>query len=292
MSKFKVDNEQINAAVETLKKLLKECEDAYNVEIPASDVDKGETHDELIIVCDNIRHTCYCYGQLIHNTIGFLGKSSEMFEQSDRNSANAIKDGTDSGGSGGNSAGSAGVVTVNQQSDIPNTQWKEITPHKTNVPGQRSPDAYREVLADLDVENRARYTPGNATWCNIYVWDATKAMGCEIPHFYDPNTGKETDSRVPGTYLEMSASRMTNWLEQHGQANGWIECDAATAIAMANKGLPTVVAATTTGHVGMVVPQNAGDTGVMISQAGASNFNYGPQQNGFGKYPTKYFYHI
>ena len=91
MSKFKVDNEQIDATVETLKTLLTKCEELYDKEVPFSDVDKGQTHEELISVCDNIRTTCYYFGQLISNTIEFLGKSSEMFKQSDKNSANAIK---------------------------------------------------------------------------------------------------------------------------------------------------------------------------------------------------------
>ena len=188
-------------------------------------------------------------------------------------------------------------VVVNENYNIPNSPSLEITPHKTNAPGSRSPEAYKEVLADLDVENRKRYQPRNgSTWCNIYVWDATKAMGCEIPHYYDPKTGQGLSRdyclKNPGSYLEMSANRMTTWLTKYGAQNGWIECDQATAIAMANKGMPTVVAATTTGHVGMVVPQNEGDTGVMISQAGASNFDYGAQRNGFGNYPVKYFYHV
>ncbi|MBR4057309.1 MAG: hypothetical protein IKK00_04140 [Oscillospiraceae bacterium] len=104
MSKFKVDNEQIDATVETLKALLKNCEELYEKEVPVSDVDKGQTHEELITVCENIRTTCFYFGQLIHNTIEFLGKSSEMFTQSEMNSANAIKE----GGAGANGGGTIG----------------------------------------------------------------------------------------------------------------------------------------------------------------------------------------
>lgn len=96
MSKFKVDNEQVNAAVETLRNLLEKCEEAYEVKIPVSDVDKGQTHDELTSVCENIKSTCYDFGQLIHNTILFLGEASDMFEKSDKDSAAAIKDDTNS----------------------------------------------------------------------------------------------------------------------------------------------------------------------------------------------------
>ena len=104
MSKFKVDNEQIDATVETLKTLLTKCEELYDKEVPVSDVDKGQTHEELISVCENIRTTCFYFGQLIHNTIEFLGKSSEMFEQSEMNSASAIESGD--GANGGGTIGS------------------------------------------------------------------------------------------------------------------------------------------------------------------------------------------
>lgn len=115
MSKFKVDNEQIDATAETLKTLLKECEDLYDKKIPESDVDKGQTHDELVTVCDNIRTTCYYFGQLIHNTIEFLGKSSEMFKQSDKNSADTIK--SDASGSG-DSSNKTNIVSSSQEKPV------------------------------------------------------------------------------------------------------------------------------------------------------------------------------
>ena len=90
----------------------------------------------------------------------------------------------------------------------------------------------------------------------------------------------------------MGASRMTTWLEKFGEQNGWIECDEATAIKMANNGYPTVAAGTNTGHVAMVAPQNEGETGVYLSQAGATNGNHLPINKCFGKYSVKYFYHL
>ncbi len=189
------------------------------------------------------------------------------------------------------------IVVVNNDSEIPDRPSLEITPHLSNYEGNRSADAYNEVLADLNVENRQRYQrTSTATWCNIYVWDATKAMGCEIPHYYNRVTGaplsRDYCLQHPGEYYEMSAIRMTNWLCDHGSEYGWVECTAEEAIAHANMGQPTVCAATTTGHVAMVAPQGDGESGVMISQAGASNFQHGPQSNGFGNYPVKYFYHL
>lgn len=103
MSKFKEDNEQIDATVETMKTLLTQCEELYEKIVPVSDIDKGQTHNELVSVCENIRITCFYFGQLIHNTIEFLGKTSEMFAQSEMNSVSAIE-----GGAGANGGGTIG----------------------------------------------------------------------------------------------------------------------------------------------------------------------------------------
>lgn len=109
MSTFKVDNEQVASAIETLKTLLAECEEAYNKEIPTSSVDKGKSHETMVVVCDYIKATCYNFGQLISNSIEFLGQSSEMFEQSDKQSATYIAEGsTVTEGSSGTTHGGGG----------------------------------------------------------------------------------------------------------------------------------------------------------------------------------------
>ena len=90
MSKFKVDSEQINSSIKKLKELLNECEEAYLKKIPESTIDKGATHNELEILCNTVRASCHAIGELINNTILFLGGTSEMFEKSDEISANAI----------------------------------------------------------------------------------------------------------------------------------------------------------------------------------------------------------
>lgn len=187
-------------------------------------------------------------------------------------------------------------VTVHENYNIPSRAYLPVQPHKTNKEGERSPEAYNEVMEAFQVESNARYQPRNGdTWCNIYVWDVTTAMGCEIPHYYNRFTGapmtQEECVKKPGSYYEMSASRMTKWLETYGEQYGWVACDEATAINSANEGMPTVAVGTNTGHVAMVAPQNEGETGVMISQAGGSNFNHGKIKNGFGNYQVKYYYH-
>ena len=91
---FKIDTEVVKDSVATLRQLLEECEELYGKEIPDSSVDRGLTHNELHELCQNIKMTCQYLGELINNSIRFLGESSDMFDTSDKESATAVFCGT------------------------------------------------------------------------------------------------------------------------------------------------------------------------------------------------------
>lgn len=90
MSTFKVDSEKVDKSIADLKGLLEECKEAYSVKIPESTVDRGLTHDELNKLCQNIKKTYQSMGDLINNTILFLGGANEMFDVSDKESATVL----------------------------------------------------------------------------------------------------------------------------------------------------------------------------------------------------------
>ena len=137
-----------------------------------------------------------------------------------------------------------------------------------NVPGDRSVDAYNRVLDQFGVYYNPRYAQkGEYTFCNVFVRDATRAMGVEIP----PDT----------------AEGMTRWLRQKGPAAGWREVSAQEAQAMANQGKPAVAAyagsPNESGHVAMVRPRmSEKDPPVVLAQAGASNENSCALETGVG----------
>lgn len=147
----------------------------------------------------------------------------------------------------------------------------------TNTSEFRDPDIYDAVLNQFGVETNPRYTPKNGdTYCNIYVWDATKAMGAEIPHWV--NSAGEPVAVATGK--ELNANGVVDWLENHGQDNGWRAISASEAQEYANSGKPTVAvwenpSPGDPGHVAMVRP--GGDynpsTGPTIAQAGGKNLN-------------------
>lgn len=129
---------------------------------------------------------------------------------------------------------------------------------------RRSPEALRAVLAQFQVETSPRYRPGDgSTYCNIFMWDATRALGCEVPHW----VGEEGDRR------ELNCNNTVGWLELHGPAAGWREVkDAETAGIHASAGGPALViwrnpAPGKPGHVAMFLPSSGVEP--RIAQAGA-----------------------
>ncbi|MCG0238548.1 MAG: hypothetical protein L6E13_04675 [Firmicutes bacterium] len=171
-------------------------------------------------------------------------------------------------------------------------RWKPVKPEVVSLPGERSASEYNRVLDQFDVENNPRYKPGTNTYCNIYVWDVTRAMGAEIPHWVDDN-----GNPVPvGKGEELDANKKALWLEEHGPRFGWREVTAAEAQEMANRGHPVVAAWRNPrgiGHVAPVVPgEYDPEKGPTISQAGSKNFRRATVRDGFGRLEeVRYYVH-
>jgi len=163
---------------------------------------------------------------------------------------------------------------------------KPCTPAITSNEGNRSPALYRQVIDQFQVETNPRYAVNKKghgdTYCNIFMWDVTSAMGAEIPHYVDAKTG------APRTYpdtkgaSEMSANSIYNWLHEHGSNYGWFEVTPEQAQTLANQGRPVVTAFKKTGHghVQVVCPSKDGqynaERGVTIAQAGRHLSSYKP----------------
>jgi hypothetical protein len=157
---------------------------------------------------------------------------------------------------------------------LPVEHWRPTVPNVTSDLSNRSPERYRSVINQFRVETSERYRPfrNGATYCNIFVWDVTRAMGAEIPMYTDHATG---DPRIYPDIRgarNMGATAMCDWLSTHGSRFGWQEVDAVTAQRHANQGRPAVTSAGSLGHVQMVCPSRDGGfdpiRGVTISQAG------------------------
>jgi|GEM_PF-1375241 len=159
-----------------------------------------------------------------------------------------------------------------------------LTPAITNDASSRSAANYAAVISQFNVEHNPRYAVNQKgrgdTYCNIFVWDVTRAMRAEIPHYYNARTGEPMQRGDAGA-SEMNANAMYDWLKTHGQTYGWREVSAEEAQRLANAGHPVVTALKRPGahgHVQVVCPSRDGtfnaEKGVTVAQAGSNLTRY------------------
>ena len=168
---------------------------------------------------------------------------------------------------------------------IPYNAWVPVKPTYTNAAGSRSADAYNRAIDQFNVRTNGRYKPFKLgkgdTYCNIFAWDVSIAMGAEVAHWVgsdgkapkDNNTGKR----------ELGANSTAQWLKKYGEDYGWRTVSAKEAQKRANQGYPTVGSfdnSPRVGHIVVVRPETSSkhfssSAGPVIAQAGSSNFDYG-----------------
>ena len=163
---------------------------------------------------------------------------------------------------------------------LPVEAWRPTIPAVTSDIDNRNPGLYRSIINQFNVETAERYRPGrnDSTYCNIFVWDVTRAMGAEIPHYTDPATGEPRYYPDTKGAKSMGAIATDEWLQKYGQDYGWREVDAGTAQMHANEGKPAVTSAGSLGHVQVVCPSYDGKydniRGATVAQAGRIVSNY------------------
>ncbi|MCL2046296.1 MAG: hypothetical protein FWG88_07905 [Oscillospiraceae bacterium] len=163
---------------------------------------------------------------------------------------------------------------------LPLEFWRPTTAIVTSNEDNRSPERYNSVIRQFRVETAERYRPyrdGN-TYCNIYVWDVTRAMGAEVPLYTDATTGEMRIYPDTQGATSMTAVKMDAWLKKYGSQYGWHQVDGETAQRYANEGKPAITTAGTIDHVQIVCPSRDGSydpiRGVTVAQAGSRVTSY------------------
>jgi LysM repeat protein len=169
-------------------------------------------------------------------------------------------------------------------------------PPLTNEPGHRDPATYSQLINQFAVGNNPRYLPDNGnTYCNIFAWDVSRAMGAEIPHWVD-SAGHIMSPDAPNA-TEININGGINWMRSLGVTQfGFHAASPQQAQDAANQGKLAVVMWKNTGsghgHVAVVRPGTITDKGPAIAQAGRHNFNSGHVSQGFGELgPLEYYWH-
>src|SRR5260221_2432086 len=109
-------------------------------------------------------------------------------------------------------------------------------PPLTNAPGQRDSAVYSQLIDQFAVRDNPRFLAGQGkTYCNIFVWDVTGAMGAEVPHWVDAG-GNIAVPGAPGAF-EININAGVTWMKNHGMSqNGWQSVTPAQAQDAANQG--------------------------------------------------------
>lgn len=182
------------------------------------------------------------------------------------------------------SASTAEGLNFSGSEAVPYNAWVAVSPKVRSNEGNRSAKLLNEVIAQFQVETNGRYKQnkyGNDTYCNIFLWDVSRAMGAEIPHYINPQTGEPRYYPNVQGAMELDANGVADWLSKNGAKYGWKEVSAKEAQACANRGRPAVTAWKNSGgigHVQVVCPSKNGDfdanRGVTVAQAGRVNTQY------------------
>lgn len=183
-------------------------------------------------------------------------------------------------------------------------RYLPVEPPLRGEPGKRSRGVLLSVVAQFNLETAERYRPvhrllsngelASDSFCNVFLWDVTKALGCEVPHWVDRVTGRPAGVGAQGA-VEYRANDVVGWLEAHGREYGWQLCTRGEASAAAERGEVAIVVwrnpnPEKPGHVALVVPA-VSPGAVFIAQAGAHNFTSEPLERGFGDLPPTFYRH-
>lgn len=155
----------------------------------------------------------------------------------------------------------------------------------------RSPALLNAVLDQFYVETAKRYQPTFiSTYCNIFAWDATRAMNAEIPHWINRKTKASYAYNPALSYAEnaeiayeANVNLLYDWMERNAESIGYREVSEQEAKMAANRGQPAVAIwknpkEKSSGHIVILRPYDTNREGdpelIYVAQAGRKTSNY------------------
>ena len=106
--------------------------------------------------------------------------------------------------------------------------WKATTPPAQSMFGRRTRRSYLNVIHQFAAGHNPRYAPdAKGSRAHVFVWDVSRAMGCEIPHFL---AGRE-----------LNLAQTVDWLKMSSLSRGWRKVKLETALEQVELGNLAVV---------------------------------------------------
>jgi len=106
--------------------------------------------------------------------------------------------------------------------------WRAVNPPLQSREGRRSAELYKQVINQFAVGTNPRYEPDadDKPRAHIFVWDVSRAMNAEIPHFAGAR--------------ELTIAQTVDWVRREGSNRGWRKTDIDGAVQAANEGMLVV----------------------------------------------------
>ncbi len=160
--------------------------------------------------------------------------------------------------------------------------WKALQAPVASVEGKRTKDLLMQCVLQFGMMVNPRYTedaPGKLRG-HIFVWDVSRAMNCEIPHFVGAK--------------ELTLAQTCDWVRHEGPMRGWKRVTDTDIIDRANEGKLVVALPrdSRTKHVALVLPQSYPDdnaprlTGICLRRESGLH-----PRDMFGSKPVDCFFH-
>lgn len=182
---------------------------------------------------------------------------------------------------------------VEQLARFPNAPWMHASPNVRGSPSDRSPETYLQIVDQFRVDVRERYRPREGkTYCNIFVWDVTSALGAEIPHWLSPS-GTPVGPDTP-LARRLTINEMYDWLITHGAEYGWEKVSFSEAVDRVQLGFPAVAFRRHlggNGHAAILLPLRATDLQPLVAQAGSRCFSRGRLSDAFADRVPEFWFH-
>ncbi len=160
--------------------------------------------------------------------------------------------------------------------------YKAVQPIVQSREGRRSPDVYKNVLNQFAVGSNPRYVedgPGKQR-AHIFVWDVSRAMNSEIPHFIGAK--------------ELTIAATCDWLRHEGPMRGWRRTDQGSGVEAADQGM-LVIAVPKDVSVKMLAVvrpiDRAPDGKPMVAAAGFKRGNSISLKDALEVFAVEYFVH-
>ena len=123
--------------------------------------------------------------------------------------------------------------------------WIAVQAPLQSREGKRSRELLENVIKQFGVTVNPRYdedAPGKGRG-HIFVWDVSRAMNCEIPHFVGAK--------------ELTLAQTCDWVRHEGPMRQWKRLTADEAVEVANSGKLVIALPreTRTKHIAIIAPQ-------------------------------------